>query len=344
MKKLITSLILSSCILIASYSFGCSELNHDFGSKTGMYTARTMDIFIDLQPNLTVYPRGLKQDSGLKNNSLTWTNKYGYVSIDETNLNNLTGEGLNEKGLAVHLLYLGDTKQPKRDLTKPGVNGLFWVRYVLGNFTSVQEVLDDLGKYQIYTPPINITGEETYIPIHYMVEDKTGDSALVEYIDGKITVHRNVKAISNEPSYNQQLKNLEKAKKLNLYNIDQLPGGANSAYRFIRTSFINENLPEAETSEQAVNYLFAAMDSVSVPFTKGYKDESLNNPGLLDKWPTQWKSVISLTENKLYITDTLIGNRVYVDLNKANLKEGTPVKTISIMDKNLVGDVTSRLK
>ncbi|QIV95631.1 choloylglycine hydrolase [Allofrancisella inopinata] len=343
MKKLITALILISNVLITTYSFACSELNHDFGDKIGVYTARTMDMFIDLQPNLTVYPRGLKQDGGLKKNSLTWTSKYGYVSIDETNLNNLTGEGLNEKGLAAHLLYLGDTKQPKRHTSQPGVNGLFWVRYVLGNFASVQEVLDNLDKYQIYNPPISINGKESYIPVHYMIEDKTGDSALIEYINGKITVHKNVKTISNEPSYYQQLKNLEKAKELNFYNIDQLPGGANSTYRFIRASFINDNLPVAETPEQAVNYLFAAMDFVSVPFTKGYKDENFNNPSLLDKWPTQWKSVISLGENKLYITDTLTSNRVYIDLNKANLKDGTPIKTISVMDKNLVGDVTNKL-
>ncbi|MDE4978167.1 linear amide C-N hydrolase, partial [Francisella tularensis subsp. holarctica] len=83
-----------------------------------------------------------------------------------------------------HLLYLGDTIQPKRDTSKPDVHGLYWIRYVLGNFATVKEVLDNLNSYQIYNPPIEINGKEINIPVHYMVEDKTGDSALIEYING----------------------------------------------------------------------------------------------------------------------------------------------------------------
>ncbi|ABO46463.1 linear amide C-N hydrolase [Francisella tularensis] len=281
MNKIISRVVLTGCIFsIASATFACSEFNHNFGGDLGVYTTRTMDLFIDLKPNLTIYPRGTKETGGLKNNSLTWTDKYGYVSIDETNLANLTGEGLNEKGLVAHLLYLGDTIQPKRDTSKPGVNGLYWIRYVLGNFATVKEVLDNLDSYQIYNPPIEINGKESNIPVHYMVEDKTGDSALIEYINGKLTVHRNVKAISNEPSYDEQQKILRQAKELGFYNIDKLPGGANSAYRFVRTTFISENLPKAKSMNQAVNYMFAAADSVSVPFIKGYRNESLNNPSL----------------------------------------------------------------
>ena len=87
-----------------------------------------------------------------------------------------------------------------------------------------------------------------------MVEDKTGDNVLIEYINGKLTVHHNVKAISNEPSYDQQQKILKQSKELGFYNVDKLPGGANSLYRFVRTTFISENLPEAKSIDQAVNY------------------------------------------------------------------------------------------
>ncbi|WP_150465870.1 linear amide C-N hydrolase [Francisella sp. SYW-2] len=344
MRKTLSKIILSSAILATSIpAMACSEINHDFGKNIGVYTTRTMDIFIDLKPNLTVYPRGTKESGGLNKNPLNWTDKYGYVSIDETNLKNLTGEGVNEKGLAAHLLYLGDTVQPKRDLSKPGINGVDWVRYVLGNYSTVQEVLENLDKYQIYNPPVKINGKDSYLPVHYLVEDKTGDSALIEYINGKLTIHRGVKNLSNEPSYDKQLKILKQAKDLGFYNIDKLPGGANSGYRFVRGSFINENLPDADSADQAVNYMFAAADSVSVPFIKGYRNESFNNPSLEDKWPTQWKSVTSLSQNTIYISDTLVGNRVSVNLNEANLSEGQPIKSISVMDKSLTGDVTSKL-
>ncbi|MBK2257511.1 linear amide C-N hydrolase [Francisella philomiragia] len=345
MKKILSNILLTSTVLATSLpAMACSELNHDFGKDLGIYTTRTMDIFIDLKPNLTAYPRGTEENGGLDENSLNWTDKYGYVSIDETNLENLTGEGVNEKGLAAHLLYLGDTIQPKRDLSKPGVNGVNWVRYVLGNYATVKEVLENLDKYQIYNPPVKINGHDSYLPVHYLVEDKTGDSALIEYINGKLTVHTNVKTLSNEPSYDQQLKIVKEAKKLGFYNIDKLPGGANSGYRFVRANFINENLPDAESMDQAVNYMFAAADSVSVPFIKGYKNESFNNPSLDDKWPTQWKSVTSLSNATIYITDTLVGNRISVNLNKVNLDKGQPIRSISVMDESLTGDVTSKLE
>ncbi|MDE4969580.1 linear amide C-N hydrolase, partial [Francisella tularensis] len=116
---------------------------------------------------------------------------------------------------------------------------------------------DNLYSYQIYNPPIEFNGKESNITVHYMVEDKTGYSALIEYINGKLTVHRNFKAISNEPSYDEQQKILRQAKELVFYNIDKLPGGANSAYRFVRTTFISEYLPKATSMNQAVNYMFA---------------------------------------------------------------------------------------
>ena len=47
---------------------------------------------------------------------------------------------------------------------------------------------------------------------------------------------------------------LKQAKELGFYNVDKLPGGANSPYRFVRTTFISENLPEAKSMDQAVNY------------------------------------------------------------------------------------------
>ena len=75
--------------------------------------------------------------------------------------------------------------------------------------------------------------------------------------------------------------------------------------------YISENLPELKSTAQAVNYMFAA-DSISISFIRNYGNESLNNPSLEDTWPTQWKSVISLSQNTLYVVDTLIGNRVYM--------------------------------
>lgn len=343
MKKLISKILLSTSILaIADPIFACSELNHNFKNDLGLYSARTMDVFIDLRPSLSIYPRGTKEKGRLNINPLNWIDKYGYVSVDETNLHNLTAEGINEKGLAAHLLYFGTMQQPKRNPDIKGINGFVWVRYILGNYTTVQEVIDSLKNYQIYTPEIELKGKKGTLPIHYSIEDAQGNSAIIEYINGKLTIHKNIKAMTNDPSYDKQIDNLNTVKKTNLYNIDMIPGGAKSENRFVRASFISENIADADNANQAVNYMFAAADSVSVPFVKDYKKVDFTE-GVEDKWPTQWKSVISMKDKKLYFSDVLVGNRIYVDLKEANLNEGQPVKSISTMDKSLTGDVTDKL-
>jgi penicillin V acylase-like amidase (Ntn superfamily) len=345
MKKLLTT-ILASIITLSTVSIGlaCSELNHRFNGL-GMFTARTMDVFKDLTPSLAVYPRGIKENGNTKVNPLKWTNKYGYASIDESNLENLTAEGVNEKGLTAHLLYLGQSVQADRDIDKKGVNGLIWVRYVLGNFSTVQEVLDNLHEYQIFTESKEVDGKEVYIPVHFAIEDAKGNSALIEYVNKKLVVHKGYNAITNEPDYDTQLKGLKYAKKHadKIYNINNLAGGARSENRFIRANFISENLPVASNLDEAVNYMFAAANSVAVPFIAGYRDESLDSPTVQDKWPTQWKSVTDLSNHVPYITDTLIGNRVYVALDDVNLAIGQPIKSISIMNKSLVGDISNKL-
>lgn len=123
-----------------------------------------------------------------------------------------------------------------------------------------------------------------------------------------------------------------------------IPGGAKSENRFIRANFISENIASANTANDAVNYMFAAADSVSVPFVKGYKEVDFTASDIQDKWPTQWKSVTSLSQNTIYVSDTLVGNRISVNLNKVNLDKGQPIRSISVMDESLTGDVTNKLE
>ena len=121
-------------------------------------------------------------------------------------------------------------------------------KYVLSNFATVEEVLNDLDNYQIYNPPLKLMVKRVTFLFIIWLKIKQ-ETALIEYINCKLTVHHNVKAISNEPSYDQQQKILKQAKELGFYNVDKLPGGANSAYRFVRITFISENIPEAKSMD-----------------------------------------------------------------------------------------------
>ncbi|MDE5014463.1 choloylglycine hydrolase, partial [Francisella tularensis subsp. holarctica] len=50
---------------------------------------------------------------------------------------------------------------------------------------------------------------------------------------------------------------------------------------------------------------------------------------------------IALSQNRLYVVDTLVGNIVYVNLNKANLDKGQAVRTISLINDILTEDITN---
>ena len=75
---------------------------------------RTMDWPESTEPVLTVFPRGLKRNGGtlgstavVDDNPLLWTSTFG--SLVTTLYGAGTADGLNEAGLAAHMLYLDST-------------------------------------------------------------------------------------------------------------------------------------------------------------------------------------------------------------------------------------------
>lgn len=59
--------------------------------------------------------------------------------------------------------------------------------------------------------------------VHLALEDSTGDSAILEYINGKLVIHhgRQYQVMTNDPPYDQQLALLAKMKKGRLRTSEQ---------------------------------------------------------------------------------------------------------------------------
>ena len=79
--------------------------------KGPVLVGRTMDWPESTEPVLTVLPRGLRHDGGLigaarvvKDNPLVWTSKYGSLVTTVYGLG--AADGVNERGLGAHMLYL----------------------------------------------------------------------------------------------------------------------------------------------------------------------------------------------------------------------------------------------
>ena len=90
----------------------CSRVLWNTNGKA-VVTARTMDWDHSFDDLLFVYPRGLKMEGGV-DDPAKWTSKYGSVCASVLpfakkygyGMQDGVSDGINEKGLSAHLLYL----------------------------------------------------------------------------------------------------------------------------------------------------------------------------------------------------------------------------------------------
>lgn len=182
--------------------------------------------------HVLVNKRGMEKESATPKPA-QWVSKYGSVTFNQFGRDNATG-GMNEKGLVVELMWLDGTRYPAAD-ARPELGTLEWIQYQLDTAASVAEVLESAKKVRI---------AERGVPLHYLIADAAGDVATVEFLDGKLVVHRGdslpVPALAND-AYAWSVKN--------------------DSARFARTA---NGLKRATTVDAA----FALLDEVAQPHTQ----------------------------------------------------------------------------
>lgn len=115
-----------------------------------------------------------------------------------------TADGLNEKGLCAHLLYLEDTDFGERDEARPGLGAHLWVQYLLDLAATVEEAAALLEGVQL----VMVEAHGHQATTHLAIEDASGDSAIVEILNGVMTVHRDRRftVLTNEPPFQEQVR------------------------------------------------------------------------------------------------------------------------------------------
>lgn len=99
--------------------------------------------------------------------------------------------GMNEAGLVVKVLMLAETSYPQVD-NRPSISILQWIQYQLDNFSTTREVINSNSQVRILPSPAGYG-------MHYFVCDCAGNSASIEFLDGKLVSH------TGESSYEQNL-------------------------------------------------------------------------------------------------------------------------------------------
>lgn len=344
-------LLISIAFINSVNVYACSKMTNNFGHQ-GVFTARTMDLCVDLPYDIAIYPRGMKENGGVSSGkSLAWDSKYASIMVRElSDSTKADVDGVNEKGLAVNLLYLDGTKYETRNLDKPGVLMVKWAKYVLDNYQNVNEVIKNLNSYQIVNEAIKIGGKNIDFPIHFSIEDTKGDNAVIELINGKVVVYHGSKynILTNEPSYDKQLSNLSEIQKTTNYSAANLPGGANSMNRFVRSYYFSHNMPQKPLDKSsAVSNMYSAISGVFTPYGEDYKKNCSLAGGsgeVADVWPTQWATVTDQSNKVLYILDGKTGNQISVKLGNFNTNVGQPVRTINLQKVNFNIDATDMFK
>lgn len=284
---------------------------------------RNMDFHKDLATNLWKQPRGVSRDDGV-HGELTWTSKYGSVIAAAFDM--ISVDGLNEAGLAGHVLWLAESTYGEPDGSRPKLSQAAWLQYFLDNFATVAEAVEWIGQtdVQVVQMPDPTGGKPP--TIHLALDDAQGDSAIVEYVGGKAKVYHGADyhVMTNSPTYDQQLELLPRWEGLG--GDEPLPGDTSAEHRFARAAYYASRLPEPASQLEAIASMFSVIRNAAQPFR-------IPDPGKPDASQTIWQSVLDLTNKRYVYESTTRPNIVWVDLDDLDFKEGSPQLKLDLQSK-----------
>jgi penicillin V acylase-like amidase (Ntn superfamily) len=305
-------------------------------------TGRSMDWMQDIGNNLWVFPRGMHRDGAAGPKSLTWESKYG--SVITTIYELATVDGINEKGLVINVLYLAESDYGSLG-EKPAMCISMWGQYVLDNYATVAEAVRALEKEPFrLVAPVLPNGSPAHG--HLSITDATGDSAIFEYINGKLVIHHGPQytVMTNSPEYSQQLA-IERYWE-GVGGTAFLPGTSRAADRFARASFginavpraIDPNyikaVPGKELAVQGVASVMSVIRSVSVPL-------GISTPGQPNIASTIWRTVSDSQHLVYYYDSATVPNTFWVELAKLDFSPDSKVKRLILTGGKVYSGETS---
>lgn len=320
LSKAIAVALATSSTLASPAADACTRIVY-LGDNNDVITARSMDWRSDITTNLWIFPRGMARTGEAGPNSAKWTSRYGSVIASGYEVS--TTDGMNEAGLVANLLWLVESEYPHHDGSKPGLAISLWAQYVLDNFATVKEAVDALRHEPFVIVTDNVPGHDRLATLHLSMSDASGDSAIVEYIDGKQVIHhdRKYQVMANSPTFREQLA-------LNAYwkeigGAVMLPGTNRSADRFARASFYVNAIPRSEDPVVAIASMFSVIRNVSVPY-------GITTPDQPNISSTRWRTVADHKRKLYFFESALTPNVFWVDLNQVDFRPGAKVKKLDL--------------
>ncbi len=302
-----------------------------------MVSARNLDFFGPVDPALVITPRGVKRSGGDDPTSPHWKTRYGSVVVYADN--KFPMDGMNEAGLAAHTQYYTNGVQEQKDNQgKPVLESRGWVTYILDNFSSVNDAVNAIQndvRLKAKKLPIDYATDTKHIAL----EDKSGDSAIIEIDDGKVNIYhgKQYRVMTNPPSIAEQMKNLDKYKNADL---EDIPGGQDADERFVRASYDLDHVPQPDYKAQAQGFVLAVVnnnaEAPGMPDDKAGVDAAImrdygqytvrkqDNKGNA----TYFQTIADMSHGEYYFKSLFAPTIVYVNFKEINFKAGAPVKRV----------------
>ena len=319
-----------------SSAWACTRLVFH-GANGQIVTARSMDWKSDIVSNLWVLPRGMERSGQAGPNSLRWTSRYGSVITSGYDIS--TTDGVNEAGLSANLLWLVESQYPSFDAgSKPGLTIAAWAQYVLDNFATVGEAVAALEKQPFTIVSDNVPGENRLTTLHLSMSDASGDSAIVEYIEGRQVIHhsRRYQVMTNSPFYADQLAILGYWQQIG--GLTMLPGTNRASDRFVRASFYINAVAQSADPKIAVPAVMSVMRNVSVPY-------GISTPDKPHIASTRWRTVCDQKNRVYYFEPTLAMETFWVNLAAIDFSKGSGERTLTLAGgQSYAGDATAKFR
>lgn len=112
---------------------------------------------------------------------------------------------MNEKGFAGHILWLTESDYGNPAETDVQLSQSIWLQYYLDNFATVAEAVEWTNSSGVLVSQLFDPTGHLVPALHLALNDATGDSAIIEYIDGRPKVYHNreYKVMTNSPTFDK---------------------------------------------------------------------------------------------------------------------------------------------
>ena len=236
-----------------------------------------------------------------------WVARFGSLTFNQYGRDMPNG-GINEKGLIIEVLWLDGSRYPAPD-RRQALNPLSWIQYQLDTAASVADVI--ASDAQVRVSP------EYSTALHYLVCERSGRCATIEFVDGKMLTHTAsdlpLPVLTNN-TYAESMRHMASLGPAT--DVSDEKGAHNASLSRFGRAAIMVKAYEKKPTAQSVDYAFDVLDEVTIHGV------------------TKWSIVYDQTGQQVHFRT--LGNAHIRTIDLAGL-DFTCGKTMKMLDMNVSG-------